>query len=140
MAIEWTEDLSVGVDQIDKQHQIWFKKANDLFEAGMQGKASTIISQMLDFLDDYTKTHFHDEEKYMLEINYPGLEAQKRFHKAFIDELARIKKEYEQSGGNVVVVISANQMVINWLTKHISIEDKKIGEFVRSQKAAGKLK
>lgn len=133
MAVKWTKNLSVGVDFIDKQHQIWFQKANDLFEAGQHGKASAVISDLLKFLDEYTKSHFRDEEKYMLQINYPEYGTQKKLHESFITELANLRKEYDKSGGNVVVIISANQMVINWLTKHITIQDKKIGEFVKSK-------
>jgi hemerythrin len=33
---------------------------------------------MLDFLDEYTKKHFKDEEAFMVEIRYPELEAQKK--------------------------------------------------------------
>jgi hemerythrin len=132
MAVEWTKDLTVGVDFIDKQHQTWFKKANDLFEAGMQGKAKDKISQTLAFLDEYTKTHFRDEEKYMLEIKYPEYNVQKQLHTQFIGELAKLRNEFEQSGGNVVVIINANQMVVNWLTKHISFQDKKIGQYAKT--------
>lgn len=132
MALGWTEDLSVGVDLIDSQHKIWFEKADQLFEAGKSGKAKEFISQMLDFLDDYTKKHFSDEEKYMLSINYPEYENQKTLHTGFINELAKLKKEFEESGGNIVVIINANQMVVNWLTKHISNEDKKIGHFAKA--------
>jgi hemerythrin len=131
MAVQWTKDLSVGVAFIDEQHQTWFKKANDLFEAGMKGKARDNIFQMLEFLDDYTKTHFGDEEKYMLQIHYPEYGIQKSLHTGFINELAKLKKEFEQSGGNVVVIINANQMVVDWLVKHITVQDKKIGEYVK---------
>lgn len=135
MAMGWTEDLSVGVDLIDQQHKTWFEKADQLFEAGKQGKAKEFIAQMLQFLDEYTKMHFHDEEKYMLSIHYPEYETQKKLHSGFIEELAKLKKEYEQSGGNIVVIINANQMVINWLTKHISTQDKKIGAYAKSLKS-----
>lgn len=39
MAIEWTNDLSVGVSSIDAQHQQLFKMADELFEAGKNGKS-----------------------------------------------------------------------------------------------------
>ena len=134
MAIGWTEDLSVGVKQIDDQHKIWFQKADQLFEAGKAGKAKEFISQMLEFLDEYTKLHFSDEEKYMLEIRYPEYDVQKKLHDGFIAELAKLKKEFAQSGGNLVVIINANKMVINWLVNHISTQDKKIGVYARSIK------
>ncbi|MDF2653941.1 MAG: hemerythrin-like metal-binding protein [Bacillota bacterium] len=134
MALSWTEDLSVGVGLIDEQHRTWFDKADKLFEAGKKGQAKEFVGQMLDFLDDYTKKHFSDEEKYMLSINYPEYDRQKTLHTAFIGQLANLKKEFNESGGNILVVLNANQMVVDWLVKHISNEDKKIGAFVKSAK------
>lgn len=132
MAIQWTSNLSVGVDLIDEQHKVWFQKADQLFEAGQKGKGKEFILQMFDFLDEYTKFHFRDEEKYMASIQYPGLADQKRLHAGFIEELMRLRKEYTESGGNIMLIINANKMVINWLTKHISTADKKIGEYAKT--------
>jgi hemerythrin len=89
---------------------------------------------LLDFLDEYTKQHFVDEENYMLSINYPGYDEQKKAHDNFIEQLTELRNEYKASGGNILVIINANTMVIDWLTKHISNMDKKIGEFVAKQK------
>lgn len=132
MAIKWTPDLSVGVKHIDDQHKIWFEKANALFEAGREQRAKEYINQMIDFLDEYTKEHFRDEEAYMEEINYPELNAQQRAHASFVNDLAKLKSDYNESGGNLRVILNANKMVINWLTNHIRIMDKKIGEYVRT--------
>ncbi len=132
MAIEWTPNLSVGVTSIDQQHKTLFDKANELFEAGKNNKTKEFISEMLDFLDAYTKQHFQSEEAYMLSINYPGYNDQKKLHTDFIAALANLKKEYDASGGNIIVILNANQMVVDWLLKHISIEDKKIGTFANS--------
>ena len=82
----------------------------------------------------YTKTHFKDEEKYMQSINYPELNAQKQMHEGFIKKLAELKKQYEESGANITVIISANQFILDWLTKHISTADKKIGEYAKKLK------
>ena len=127
MAIEWTNDLSVGVSNIDAQHQQLFKMADELFEAGKNGKSKEKIGDLLGFLDRYTKQHFKDEEAYMKSINYPGLAEQEKAHQAFVNELTKLKGEFDKSGGNIAVIIGANQMVVDWLTKHISGMDKKIG-------------
>lgn len=134
MTVNWTEDLSVGVGLIDDQHKIWFEKADQLFEAGKKGQAKEFVGQMLDFLDDYTRKHFSDEEKYMLSIHYPEYDRQRSLHTAFIDQLNKLKNEFRESGGNLLVILNANQMVIEWLTKHISNEDKRIGTYVKSIK------
>ncbi|HHW30115.1 MAG TPA: hemerythrin family protein [Clostridiaceae bacterium] len=132
MPVMWTPDLSVGVKNIDDQHKIWFEKANGLFEAGKEQRAKDYINTMLDFLDEYTKQHFRDEEAFMEEIHYPEIDAQKKAHASFINDLAKLKSEYNKAGGNILVILNANKMVINWLTNHIRNMDKKIGEYVKS--------
>ena len=127
----WTPNLSVGISMIDDQHKMWFQKAEALFEAGKNNLAKEYVGELLDFLDDYTKKHFADEEKYMLSIQYPGYREQKDAHTAFIAQLNKIKSDYNSSGGNLMVILNANQMILDWLTKHISNMDKKIGEFAK---------
>lgn len=129
MALLWTKNLEVGVDLIDSQHKQWFEKADQLFEAGKSGKSKEYIIQMFDFLDEYTKTHFRDEEKYMQSINYPEISQQKQMHADFIKKLSELRTQYETAGANISVIISANQFILDWLTKHISNADKKIGEY-----------
>ena len=134
MAIKWTPNLSVGVDFIDQQHKRLLEKASQLLEAGQKGEGKEFMLQMLDFLSEYTKTHFRDEEKYMESIKYPELEAQKKAHAYFEQELAQLRKDYTESGGSLVLLVKANKMIDDWLTKHISSMDKKIGEYAAALK------
>jgi len=129
----WTPNLSVGVTSIDEQHKMLFEKADMLFEAGRNHRAKEYIGELLDFLNDYTKKHFTDEENYMRSIHYPGYAEQKNAHDHFISQLKKLKSEYESSGGNILVILNANQMLLDWLTKHISRMDKKIGEFAKAR-------
>lgn len=128
----WTPNLSVGISMIDDQHKMWFEKAEALFEAGKNNQAKEYVGELLDFLDNYTKKHFSDEEHYMQSIQYPGYAEQKQAHTAFIEKLTKLRSDYKSSGGNLLVILNANQMVLEWLTKHISNMDKKIGEYAKS--------
>jgi hemerythrin len=134
MALLWTKNLEVGVDLIDQQHKKWFEKADQLFETGKSGKSKEYIVKMFDFLDEYTRTHFKDEERYMQSINYPELSAQKQMHEGFIKKLKELRSEYEKDGVNLTVILNSNQFILDWLTKHISQADKKIGEFAKNLK------
>jgi len=134
MSIKWTPDLSVGVESIDEQHKTLLEKADQLFRAGQEGRAKEFIIELFDFLDDYTKKHFKDEEEYMKKIKYPQIEDQKKAHAAFIADLAKLKRDYNESGGNIVLIINANKMMLNWLTQHIRNMDKKIGEYAKTLK------
>ena len=128
----WTPNLSVGVALIDEQHKMLFEKADKLFEAGKNRQAKEYIGELLDFLEDYTKTHFSDEENYMRSINYPGYADQKKAHDSFTSRLAKLQSDYKASGGDLLVILNANQLVYEWLMQHISHMDKKLGEFSRS--------
>jgi len=130
----WTPSLSVGVDLIDDQHKTLFEKADKLFEAGRNKSSKEYIRELLVFLDEYTKKHFADEEKYMLSIKYPGYAEQKSAHTYFINQLAKLRSDYEASGGSLPVIINANKMVLDWLTQHISVMDKKIGAYAKTLK------
>jgi hemerythrin len=55
-------------------------------------------------------------------------------HEGFIKKLSELRNVYEEEGANITVIISTNQFVLDWLTKHISTADKKIGEYARKQK------
>ncbi|HHZ01836.1 MAG TPA: hemerythrin family protein [Tissierellia bacterium] len=134
MAILWNKSLEIGNTLIDEQHKKLFEKADQLFEAGKQGKSKEYIIQLFDFMDDYAKTHFRDEEKYMLSINYPEYNQQKQMHESFIQKLSDLRQEYEKAGANITVIIGANQFILDWLINHISNADRKIGEYARKIK------
>lgn len=133
--MRWSSDLEIGIEVIDEQHQEWFRRAEELFEAGKERRAKEVIGELLEFLDQYTKKHFANEERYMREIDYPGYAAQKEAHESFIERLAQLRRDYDGSGGSVTVIINANKIVIEWLIGHISRMDRQIANYVRDQKA-----
>ena len=116
---------------IDEQHKTWFEKADQLFEAGKNHQAKEYVGGLLTFLEDYTQKHFADEERYMLSIKYPGYNEQKAAHTEFIRQLAKLRSDFTASGGNLLVILNANQLVLQWLTQHISNLDRKIGQFAK---------
>jgi hemerythrin len=53
-------------------------------------------------------------------------------HASFIADLAKLKNDYNESGGNIMLIINANKMILNWLTQHIKNMDRKIGEYAKT--------
>ncbi len=125
----WSPTLSIGVAQIDAQHKTLVEQADKLFEASKNNQGKERVGELLNFLEDYTKKHFADEEKYMLSIGYPGYNEQKTAHTEFVRQLVKLRADYSASGGNLLVILNANQLVVQWLTQHISSMDRKIGQF-----------
>src|ERR1035437_4783406 len=96
--IVWTEDLSVGVELIDRQHQTLIARLNDVSAAVDNQQGETEIGKTLGFLTDYAEFHFAAEEKVMTQAAYPGLEEQKAAHREFIVTLDNLKQDFEEEG------------------------------------------
>lgn len=120
--IEWGNNLSVGVGEMDEQHKKLIKMINDLHDAMKSGKGKEATIKVITELTNYTQTHFSKEEKYMAQFNYPDLDKQKAAHSAFIRKLNDIKKSV-QDGQNVT--IDFMKFLNSWLTEHIVGMDKK---------------
>ena len=52
MAMQWNENLAVGVDVIDNQHKGIISRINSLLNAMSQGKGRDEIGKVLTFLAD----------------------------------------------------------------------------------------
>jgi hemerythrin len=82
--VEWSEQFSVGVRELDKQHQQLIKLLNILIST--QGKTDThseTVSDTLMAMTRYAQAHFKAEESLMEAHGYPGLEEQKKQHRNF---------------------------------------------------------
>jgi len=130
----WTQDLSVGVDHIDDQHKKMFQMAEELFRAEKDHREKAFLSELFGFLDDYVRLHFAEEERYMSEIGYPGIDRQKKEHAEFAHQLEILEKEFSSSGGDIVLTINTNHIILDWLKHHISTLDKSIGEYAKGLK------
>jgi hemerythrin len=133
MAKEWTQDMAVGVAEIDSQHKALFEHVNRLVEAMSRGEAMKEISQTLDFLARYAQSHFATEEQYMTQYGYPSLETHRLQHRAFVREFGTWMAEFQGKGASVALVLDVHHRVTDWLVNHISKTDKLLGKFLQSR-------
>ena len=127
--IEWTDDLSVGIDRIDDQHKKWIEHYNHAVEAIQSKHEVAQISRSLDFLSEYTETHFATEEKEMAYKGYPELEAHKAKHNALRKTLAAMMEEFIEDGATDILAESVETFLGNWLIKHIEEVDMRFAAF-----------
>ena len=133
--INWNDSMLVGVPQIDKQHQSLVKAINQLCEACTQGKGRSELEQTLDFVVNYTKDHFRDEEKFQVQNGYPGATTHKWMHTQFIMQVGTLVQEFKTVGPSVTLVGKMNQALVGWVINHIKTEDKKVGDFINKKSA-----
>jgi hemerythrin len=131
MPIGWSEELATGIQTIDDQHKEIFKRINALLDAGKQGKGRQEVAGMIEFLEDYVKTHFAAEEAIQKEHAYPDYNQHKAMHTAFLKDVDKLKRELASEGATLSLSFEVNRTVVDWLVSHIMRVDKALAEFMR---------
>jgi hemerythrin-like metal-binding protein len=73
--VQWSEKFSVGVRELDQQHQQLIKMLNRLISIqGTTNTHSETVSDTLMAMTRYAQVHFKAEESLMEANGYPGLE------------------------------------------------------------------
>jgi len=124
----WNENCIIGIDLIDAQHKHLFEICNHaytLLKSDQQIDKYNDVSLIVEDLRNYTKYHFKSEEDYMLSINYPGYEDQKKEHNDFVKELdsinlTNIDKDHQNQLEDLF------GFIFTWILDHILKEDKLI--------------
>ncbi|GHV39619.1 hypothetical protein FACS1894187_19780 [Synergistales bacterium] len=129
--LAWTAELETGNEKIDAQHKELFKLASNLITDCVNGRCNAELGQALNFLASYTVRHFADEEQLQVEYGYPEYESHKALHDAFKQTVAELVAQYEAKGTSDSLGSAMSSVVVQWLIKHITQEDKKIAIHIR---------
>ena len=135
MALEWTEQLSVGYGLIDQQHKELFVRYNSLLDACKEGKGRETIIPVLDFMVEYVTRHFAEEEEFMERYNYPEKDEHVRQHKELFRHVNEVYEELQEKGATVAVITSINHTMFNWLLRHVKQTDVKLGRYLADMAA-----
>jgi len=127
----WKDSLRLGVEFMDREHQLLAEALNALFEPMAKGEEPHVLAPLLDALVQQTKGHFASEERAFVQHAYPGAEDHRAKH---ADLLAQVKQlEADFAAGKVQLTLRAMQYLKAWLTEHIGSADQAFAEFVRAK-------
>ena len=119
----WTNDLSVGVDIIDEDHQAFFRLAkllHDVMESSDKNQ-DALIETAINILEEYVAGHFLREETAMAAAGYPFLTEHIAAHDAFTARAHQIALDYKNGHKEVAATIS--DLVTRWIIGHIRTMD-----------------
>lgn len=132
--MEWNEDLSIGIDLIDQQHQTWIAHFNDVADAlTTTQEGPKQIAKTLTFLIDYTDFHFATEEKHMARTGYPGLEEHRAKHEELRRTLKNLRSDFEDEGATNPLAQAVDTFLGNWLVDHIHDVDQAFGAYLKEK-------
>lgn len=131
---DWDSSLETGNAMIDSQHRELLEKINNLLDACVEGRGRNEAIRTVEFLSDYTKKHFGDEEKLQKQYGYPDREKHKQYHEYFKRTVAEIAEQLEREGASIALIGKINSNVGNWLVSHIKREDTKVARHIAEQR------
>ncbi|MEW8509180.1 MAG: bacteriohemerythrin [Candidatus Thiodiazotropha sp.] len=129
--VSWDDNLSVGIQAIDDEHQKLLNLINNLQTAVLYPTGESFERQALSELVDYTKIHFEREEKLMSENGYPDYEAHKQQHEEMIGKVSHFLESYEQDREATIDELTG--FLKTWLVDHIAGTDQKYSQFLRDK-------
>jgi hemerythrin len=121
MELTWSNEYSVGVEEIDAQHRMLFELLNRLFQAAVKREDQRLTVEVLKSLIDYTKTHFGLEERLLEESGYQGLPGHREDHLRFIAKVNGIAQKFHVEDRSVTFELI--NFLKHWLQNHIRQSD-----------------
>jgi hemerythrin len=121
--LEWQEDYSVNVAEIDDQHQELFKLMNDLYEAIVSGRSKEVLDTVLETMTNYANYHFEYEESVFDECGFSESASHKEEHQAYVQKVSEFKQGSEQN--RPMLPIDVINYLKDWWLDYICVTDKK---------------
>lgn len=125
--IEWNDNFSVNIADIDNQHKNLINLINELYNAMSKGKSKEIMEEIINKMINYANYHFTTEEDLMTKYGFSDYANHKKEHVNFIEKVQKFNEDYKR--GNVFVSIDVLNFLSNWLKNHILGTDKKYSAF-----------
>lgn len=131
--IQWSDDISVGIQEIDEQHKQLVQLLNNLFDVMVNDSPDrdAVARKTLRELFDYTNIHFAVEESLFRIFNYPDYEQHKQKHDQLKSELKEIAQRIQAGERRIDSALLV--FLKNWITVHIMSEDKRYAPFLQQQ-------
>lgn len=127
--IIWSDALRIGVDALDKDHQVLITLLN---KAARRGKDDTNKIDIIDKLIDYTHFHFRREEAIMEICAHPDLEKHRSLHQSPSAQLNDIARAYYQDRDQQASA-QLQDFIKEWLLTHIMQTDMDIAPYTKGK-------
>lgn len=118
--MEWKDEYSVGVSEIDNQHKLLLRSFSAIEESINLNQGWSNTHYAIIELIQFARIHFSFEEAMMRMFDYPETDAHQKEHEHFFVKLDSIERHSLKKTAKVEMV----QFLQDWLTKHILDRDK----------------
>lgn len=129
-SLDWTDDLSVFIPEIDAEHRHFIQLVNELNEAIITRMSINKITKRMRAIQDDALAHFTHEEALFKEWRYPDAEEHAKKHLQAIQFFHRTAEDFENDRTDYEW-IEAGLKVKQVLIEHLLVEDMKYRDYYR---------
>lgn len=127
----WTTCYSVGIPELDQQHQRVISMVNLLISDIDIGSEPEMIAAALSGVTRYTNEHFATEEQFLLDRGYPELEAHRRAHREYRRAIIKLCHDTWLVDPHAPAKLA--RFLRSWWLEHIIGEDMGYREFLQDR-------
>ncbi len=132
MSLEWTDDLILGIEELDRQHRVMFDHFNRLSLA-CHGAEKGVLLEQLDALERLLHLHFETEERLMAEHGYPALAAQRSEHERLAQTLGEMGHVARSTGPSRMLGAQVAGSMVQWIVRHIRQHDHELARYLKQR-------
>lgn len=122
--IEWKEQYSLGVAEVDHEHRELIELINELYASLEQAHSDLAVADFLGELYARISAHFALEEKIMRDNRYDEYDDHKADHERLLDRIRDLMDDYED--GVYVDVGQFGKHLDDWFTEHFRTRDARL--------------
>ena len=123
MSVQWSENLSIGHDGLDHQHQELFQ-VTSMLDHAIHSHDVSKLNDILHFLEDYVVSHFKDEEDFMLKTHYDEYDFHKKEHDQFKKTVEGLRNFYDSHTSNTHIIFKIRQCIDEMILHIITVDSK----------------
>ena len=132
--INWSDEYSLGLKVIDKQHQLLVNLINRMHEVVTLSDDTerSQVRHIFAELSDYMDSHFKTEDELLKIYNFPEIHSHRQQHNKIAMQLLDLQLSF--SKGNRKISLELLEFLNNWFINHILVSDQKYASFILAKK------
>jgi hemerythrin-like metal-binding protein len=127
--IKWTDDLKLGIADLDAQHKEIIKTLANIAAAAAAADNAGFV-KLLKKANAQFVEHFATEEKYMDNSLYPDTAGHKVLHGEFMEEFEDMAGRELHGENGEKFAVELKEKVGDWFILHIKKNDIKLATYV----------
>jgi hemerythrin-like metal-binding protein len=135
--IAWSDILTVGVPELDREHRQFILRVNALNRVMVDCRDKATVRRVMELMLMEASQHIRHEEQLLARWKYPDIAVHAHKHVQLTAQLDQAMKQFEEADVSYVWAVKALH-IKQRLVDHLLMEDMKYRDFLRTRKQSSR--